>query len=118
MNTPKMLFLSRLALTLGTALAVFAAHASEQEVRVAAPPAAEPASGPTSGPPSASPTPGDWAQGLSLQGSGFGTLGWARSNRDWAYQRFIDRDGTFKSDTLLGGQLDLRWATNGRPPCS
>lgn len=108
MNTPQMPQLSRLALTLGAALAVCAAQASEQEVRVAAPPAAEPASGPTSGPPSASPTPGDWAQGLSLQGSGFGTLGWARSNRDWAYQRFIDRDGTFKSDTLLGGQLDLK----------
>lgn len=100
MTTSKMPHLSRWALTLWAALAVFAVHASEPEVPPAAPPAADPVS--------ASPTPRSWASDLSLQGSGFGTLGWARSNRDWAYQRFIDRDGTFKSDTLLGGQLDLK----------
>ncbi len=49
-----------------------------------------------------------WPGDTVLQWSGFGTLGWARSNRDWTTQRFIDRSGSFKSDTLLGGQLDLK----------
>lgn len=46
--------------------------------------------------------------GLSVSWSGFGTLGWAQSNRDWGYQRFIDDQGTLKRDTVLGGQMDLR----------
>jgi len=40
--------------------------------------------------------------------SGFGTLGGARSNRDWAYQRFIDRNGGLERDSVLGAQADLR----------
>ena len=46
--------------------------------------------------------------------SGFGTLGYARSNRDYAYERFIDNDGTVKRDSLLGlqttAQLTPKWS--------
>jgi hypothetical protein len=40
--------------------------------------------------------------------SGFATLGWAQSNSDYTYQRFINENGTLKRDTLVAGQLDLR----------
>lgn len=46
------------------------------------------------------------AQDLSV--SGYGTVGYARSDRDFVYQRHIDRDGTFNRDSLLGVQGDLR----------
>lgn len=46
------------------------------------------------------------AQDLSV--SGFGTLGYARSNRVETYQRSIDRNGTFARDSVLGVQGDLR----------
>lgn len=48
------------------------------------------------------------AQELSL--SGFGTIGYASSNRPYAYQRFIDSGGTFMRDSRLGIQLDARLA--------
>lgn len=51
-------------------------------------------------------SPAAWGPRYSL--SGFGTLGWARSNRDYSYQRFVDRDGSFQRDTVLGGQLDVQ----------
>ncbi|MFO1298487.1 MAG: hypothetical protein U1F25_19815 [Rubrivivax sp.] len=38
----------------------------------------------------------------------FGTVSWAQSNRAYRYQRFIDDDGTFERDTLLGAQVDVR----------
>lgn len=38
--------------------------------------------------------------------SGFGTLGYAQSNRPYHYQRFIDSGGTFQRDSRLGIQLD------------
>lgn len=41
--------------------------------------------------------------------SGFGTLGYARSNRDFAYQRKVDSDGSLERDSLLGVQGDLRF---------
>lgn len=47
-------------------------------------------------------------EGLRLTFSGFGTLGWAQSNREWAYQRYIDKDGTVERDSLLGGQMDAQ----------
>lgn len=50
------------------------------------------------------------AQALELNASGFATLGYARSDSDYTYQRFINRDGGFKRDSLLAGQLDLRLA--------
>lgn len=48
------------------------------------------------------------AQDVSL--SGFGTLGYAQSNRSWTYQRFVDDGGTLQRDTRLGVQIDARLA--------
>ena len=47
-------------------------------------------------------------QALDLTWSGFGTVGFAISDQSYNYQRFIDNGGTFKRDTILGGQLDAR----------
>ncbi len=44
------------------------------------------------------------AEGLAL--SGFGTLGWARSDRPYAYQRFVDDGGSWSRDTRFGLQAD------------
>jgi hypothetical protein len=41
--------------------------------------------------------------------SGFGTLGYARSNQPFTYQRFIDENGTFRRDTVGGVQGDVRF---------
>ena len=41
--------------------------------------------------------------------SGFGTIGYAESNSKYTYQRYIDDDGTWRRDTVLAGQLDLRF---------
>ncbi len=48
------------------------------------------------------------AQAVDLTWSGFGTVGFAVSDQSYNYQRFIDNRGTFKRDTILGGQLDAR----------
>ena len=40
--------------------------------------------------------------------SGFGTVGYAVTDQDWAYQRHLDDDGTWWRDTRLGAQLDAR----------
>lgn len=48
------------------------------------------------------------AQAVDWTYSGFGTVGYAISDRDWAYQRHIDQQGTWWRDTLLGAQLDAR----------
>lgn len=50
------------------------------------------------------------AHAVDATWSGFATFGYAESNSDYTYQRFIDRDGTFKRDTLVAGQLDLSLA--------
>lgn len=50
------------------------------------------------------------AAALDLSWSGFGTLGYAQSNRDYTYQRFITDGGSFERDTVLGGQLDAQFA--------
>src|SRR6266550_4064747 len=42
--------------------------------------------------------------------SAFGTLGYARSDQRYTYQRFIDRSGTFRRDSLAGLQVDARFA--------
>lgn len=49
------------------------------------------------------------AQAVEVDWSGFATLGYARSNSPYAYQRFIDDGGTFKRDSLVAGQVDLRF---------
>ena len=41
--------------------------------------------------------------------TGYGTFGYARSDEDFRYLRYIDRDGTFKADSLLGLQLEARF---------
>ena len=48
------------------------------------------------------------AQALDLTWSGFGTVGFAQSDQSYKYQRFIDDNGTFKRDSILGAQLDAR----------
>jgi len=42
--------------------------------------------------------------------SAFGTLGYARSDQPYTYQRFIDKSGTFVRDSLAGLQVDARLA--------
>jgi opacity protein-like surface antigen len=50
--------------------------------------------------------------------SGFGTLGYARSDRGYTDQRFIDDAGTWQRDSKLGAQLDLnlspQWSMTGQ----
>lgn len=43
-----------------------------------------------------------------LSWSGFATLGYARSDRDFRWQRHIRDEGGFDRDSLVGGQLDWR----------
>jgi hypothetical protein len=43
------------------------------------------------------------SQAVDLTWSGFGTVGVAVSDQPYKYQRFIDNQGTFKRDTVLGG---------------
>ena len=38
--------------------------------------------------------------------SGFGTLGFAKSDKPYKYQRFVDDGGTFRRDSVAGIQLD------------
>lgn len=50
--------------------------------------------------------------------SGFGTLGYAVSNRPYIYQRFIDDKGTFDRDSVLAVQADApiapRWSATAQ----
>lgn len=48
----------------------------------------------------------DAAHAFDFSYSGFGTVGAAISDHDVAYQRYIDDNGTFMRDTLLGLRLD------------
>ena len=48
------------------------------------------------------------AQAVDTTFSGFATLGYSRSDSDYTYQRFINKTGSFKRDSILAGQLDLR----------
>lgn len=47
------------------------------------------------------------AQELNLKISGFATLNYSRSDSDVPFQRFIDKNGTFKSGSVIGVQGDL-----------
>lgn len=38
--------------------------------------------------------------------SGFGTIGYAQSNQDYDYQRFVNKQGGLKRDSVLGVQMD------------
>lgn len=48
-----------------------------------------------------------WAADYSI--SGFGTLGYARSDKPYNYQRFINEGGTLRRDSVAGVQLDARF---------
>lgn len=43
-----------------------------------------------------------------ISATGFGTIGYAVSDRSYAYQRFVDDAGTFNRDSVLGLQVDAR----------
>jgi len=45
---------------------------------------------------------------VDFTSSGFGTLGYAQSDQSANYQRFINNNGSFKRDSILGGQLEAR----------
>lgn len=47
---------------------------------------------------------------MDLSFSGFGTLGYAQSDRPFAYQRFINDQGTFRRDSIAGLQIDGKFA--------
>jgi hypothetical protein len=47
-----------------------------------------------------------WA--VEANWSGFATLGYSQSDSAYAYQRFINKQGTLRTDSVLAGQLDLR----------
>lgn len=49
------------------------------------------------------------AMAVDFSLSGYGTLGYARSDAPNAYQRFIDDAGTFKRDSVLGLQLNAQF---------
>jgi len=49
------------------------------------------------------------AQAVDLSWSGFGTLGYAQTNRPYTYQRFLRDEGSFERDTVLGGQVDAQF---------
>jgi hypothetical protein len=40
--------------------------------------------------------------------SGFGTVGYAQSDQSYNYQRFVNNQGTFKRDSVLGVQMDAK----------
>lgn len=42
--------------------------------------------------------------------SGFGTLGFAMSDKSYGYQRFIDEKGTFRRDSVAGVQVDGKFS--------
>jgi len=48
------------------------------------------------------------ALALDLSWSGFATLGYARSDAPYLFQRSIDRNGTFDRDSVLAGQVDAK----------
>ena len=55
-----------------------------------------------------------WAPGLGLAVdfalTGFGTIGFAIADQDLRYLRFIDNDGTFKTDSIVGVQIEARFS--------
>lgn len=49
------------------------------------------------------------ANAIELDWSGFGTIGYAQSDKAFKYQRWINDGGTLLRDSVFGGQLDLRF---------
>lgn len=50
------------------------------------------------------------ATAVDANWSGFATLGYAQSDKAYRYQRWIDDGGTLMRDSVVGGQLDLRFS--------
>lgn len=50
------------------------------------------------------------AQAVDTAWSGYATLGYARSDSPYTQQRFIGNQGSWKRDSVVAGQLDLRLA--------
>lgn len=48
-------------------------------------------------------------QAVDFNWSGFGTLGYVESDESRNYQRFINDSGTIKRDSVLGGQMDVKF---------
>ena len=42
--------------------------------------------------------------------TGFGTVGWAVSDQSFAFQRDLNRDGSFNRDSRFGLQMDARFS--------
>ena len=49
------------------------------------------------------------ADAAELSLSGFGTAGYAISDKEYSYQRFIDNNGTIRRDTVFGVQADVKF---------
>jgi len=47
------------------------------------------------------------AMAADFSWSGFGTIGYARSDQHHAYERVIDDQGTFKRDSVFGLQYNF-----------
>ena len=58
------------------------------------------------------------AHAVDLAVSGFGTLGYAISDKPYSYQRYLDEQGTFDRDSLLAVQVDAalsrRWSATAQ----
>lgn len=50
------------------------------------------------------------AHAIELNTTGFATIGYAQSTADFNYLRFINNDGTFKRDSLLGMQFNAKFS--------
>ncbi|WP_374592265.1 hypothetical protein [Aquabacterium sp.] len=51
------------------------------------------------------------ASALELQMSGFGTAGYAVSDKPYHFQQYVSDDGTVKRDSVVGAQADLKFTT-------
>jgi hypothetical protein len=49
------------------------------------------------------------AEAADIGFSGYGTIGYAQSDKPYHYQRFIDNGGTFDRDSLFGVQMDAKF---------
>ena len=48
-------------------------------------------------------------QAVDFSLSGYGTVGYAVSDQNYTYQRYINNEGSFKRDTLFGAQLNAQF---------
>ncbi|MDX8379669.1 MAG: hypothetical protein R8K48_06445 [Gallionella sp.] len=46
--------------------------------------------------------------------SGYGTVGYAQSDKSYKYLRYINKSGTYMRDTVFGAQLDVRFNSQWR----